>query len=193
MAEEVNDGMLCYKKGGSALAYSKKADTAGALIYKTVVVQYYFVVDLAPSKVKWVYSKASGTMKPVYEVPVNSWSVSTDGTAWNPLLTARYKSNPVIAGVYGVDSAMNVTLGTDTQVGTHAGYRYNAFVDNTFVYTVKSYKAKNDEFVHEDSITHYASTISASRWNVNDTGDVPLNTFWITLAADGTFTLSYSL
>ncbi len=58
MAEEVNDGLLCFKKGGSALAYSKRADTAGALIYKGG--GWYIEVEFRPRSVTGENSGLSG-------------------------------------------------------------------------------------------------------------------------------------
>ena len=48
MADETNIGFLCYKKGGSALAYSKIASNNGALIYKGNK-RWYIEIELIPN------------------------------------------------------------------------------------------------------------------------------------------------
>lgn len=187
-------GELCYKKGGSALAYSKKSSTAGRLIYKgesSSESGYYFVLEFGTSNVRWVYSKSSATNKPMYLSAVNGWSVTTNGVAWNKQTSAKYKSSSVAKGTYDVDHSVNFTLSTTNKVGTHDGYRYNAIVDTTFSYTVKSYNAQTNVLVHEASISRTVDVTGSSSWAAGDTVDCVLNALVITLAADGTFTLSF--
>lgn len=186
-------GDLCYKKGGSALAYSKITANNGALIFKSGEASgFYFVLEFGTSSVKWVYSKSGTKPCPMYEAAVNCWTNVQSAFAWAEQSTAVYKSDIVSdAGAYQVEHSVNFTLSTDTQVGTHDGYRGNFIVDTTFSYTVKSYNAQTNVLVHEASISRYVDKTGSTAWNVGDTVNCVLNPLVITMAADGTFTLSF--
>ena len=183
-------GDLCYVKGGHALAYSKVSATAGALIYKAGAADYYLVLEFGTTTARWVYSRSGQSPAPMYQVGVDGWTATTPGVAWAQQTTSIYKSGNVGEGTYHVEHEMLLTLSTASQVGTHEAYRYNAIVDTTLVYTVRSYNATTGALVHTASASRVIDYVTSSTFVANQSAAYNAWPLEIVLAADGSFSLT---